>query len=45
MPSSNDRLKLRKIIHDIFLSCDNNGDGMLDKKELLDAAKNNTRLK
>lgn len=37
--TSNDRTKLMKIIKRIFNECDKNGDGVLDKKEILEASK------
>ena len=40
-----DRLKLKKTIALIFLECDKNGDGVLDKDEILEASKTNFTLR
>ena len=42
--SSEAKLKLKDIIKEIFKECDLNGDGLLDKEELLKAASNNAFL-
>lgn len=43
--ATEDKIKLRKIVAQIFRECDTNGDGVLDKEELLEASKNNITLR
>ncbi len=43
--NKDDRIKLKSVIHDLFRTIDKNGDGFLDKDELLEASKNNVMLR
>lgn len=43
--NNDDRIKLKKTISILFEECDMNGDGVLDKNEVLEAAKNNITLR